>query len=857
MTRLTRWSRPRSGESPIIRHTVGNATVLRARPKISAEARDIALSVQQDDHNDIVLLDLHGDVPMGLWESVAAELRRRRRGIRLVVCGQRQETAALAGQWLSDRLNRTVITPYGRVFQGVAGSLFVHSESGGGWVRHRPGRPPTYDAKRFPQPEWDLAVAERRPTSSVGVAEPLPGGVWIHDTKAGEASHRFWQWLASAVPCQPQALSIVLGSPNTAPLSLDDVARFWRGLDDEGRRCARFIQFGPVALPVGDALGQALADTLRATVVCFGGVPLGRPERTDIFTVEADGRLGWQVFARELAYEPRERPMATAKTPRVLSHRDPVGLGDPVAPLVYWYGPDAVIEVIQSGLWMRPTEAPKGADSVRAIKPRPDRHVFVYDDSSEHRAQRMRLLAEDVVARLDAATRQRSVLAAASTVSSHQAVTIAGAIASDDLPSVNRTATAEQNSAEYTVVSPARASVLSVPVMRDGSDTIVQPQEEAVGGRHAAPVAAGGTIARLPGPAPAAPFTELPSPPSPPQPAGVPASLAEPVQAQRAAGALPSTPGYAGDPAAPRPLPARPAAPDGPETGPPGRPAMRPIRTDGTSVVAPPTARLQPIPEAAASAISNGSQLGEERAWLRRSLSREFDIVASSISRVLSQHPGMQGGSRQANAEVVNDSVAVRLYLSAQGAAIDGGLRSGKNGPHVPFARCVVAGLSLLPSHRGATIFAASPSGEQWELLKNRRLVTEWGFTNALTAPSADQTGEVDVLVWSMTARRTRLLEPDGDDHVDDRVLFMPGTSFKVLDMVEPGADGARAQILLRELAANEIDPNGRVDTDRASFDELARASLQRCWERWADSASDSHVGRAAISRFGALPGLA
>ena len=205
---------------------------------------------------------------------------------------------------------------------------------------------------------------------------------------------------------------------------------------------------------------------------------------------------------------------------------------------------------------------------------------------------------------------------------------------------------------------------------------------------------------------------------------------------------------------------------------------------------------------------------------------------------------------------MLTDTVAVRLYLSARGAEVDQALRTGGNGPHVPFARCVVAGLTRLPSHRGATVFAASPTEEQWRLYEKRRLVTEWGFTHALTQPSADQGGAVDVLVWSMTARRARLLEPDGDEHVDNRVVFVPGTSFKVLELAAPG-NGERGRLCLRELAPSEIDDAGRVAADRVSLDELAMSSLRRCVEHWAGTEPAGLVGPAARSRFGALPGLA
>lgn len=266
-------------------------------------------------------------------------------------------------------------------------------------------------------------------------------------------------------------------------------------------------------------------------------------------------------------------------------------------------------------------------------------------------------------------------------------------------------------------------------------------------------------------------------------------------------------------------------------------------------------AQEQPTPAPEASALLSKRGIDDERAWLRKTLSQEFGIMANSIARVLSEHPGFQGALTRSSAEVLTDAVAVRLYLSEQGVEIDRALRTATVGPHVPFARCVVAGLSRLPSHRGATTFAMTPTAEQWELYRERRLFTEWGFTNSLVEPCSGQRGDVDVLVWSMTARRTKLLEPD-DARTDGRVLFIPGTSFKVLDMTE-AEPGIRGRILMRELASSEIDADGRVDSDRISLDELAMTSLRRCAERWAEAEPGKRIAPASAGRFQQLPGLA
>lgn len=304
------------------------------------------------------------------------------------------------------------------------------------------------------------------------------------------------------------------------------------------------------------------------------------------------------------------------------------------------------------------------------------------------------------------------------------------------------------------------------------------------------------------------------------------------------------------------PIGAVPTVPAGPPvvpgtqgaTPPPPKPApVAPPKKAGPQV--------QPIPSPSASALLPSRGLEEERAWLRKSLSRAFDTQASSVARIMSEHPGLQGAGSVSADDVLADSVAVQLYLSGRGENIDSGLRAGKNGPHVPFARCAVSGLSRLPSFRGTTTFRTSPGRDEWELYRSRKLMTDWSFVHVLTGPCATQEGDTDVLLWSMTARRTALLEPEGDDRVQDRVLFLPGTHYKILELREPSGD-ERGVIMMREIGANEIGQDGRVDPNRVSLDELAVTSLRRSLERWAGAEPKRRTGAGSAGRFGVLPGL-
>jgi hypothetical protein len=85
----------------------------------------------------------------------------------------------------------------------------------------------------------------------------------------------------------------------------------------------------------------------------------------------------------------------------------------------------------------------------------------------------------------------------------------------------------------------------------------------------------------------------------------------------------------------------------------------------------------------------------------------------------------------------------------------------------------------------------------------------------------AASAGNTDFLVWSMTARRTNLLDPERPD----QVVFVPGTSFKVLRVDE---DGVRPSVLMRELLPSEIGEDGKVDVARVPLDEIALGGLEQ-----------------------------
>jgi hypothetical protein len=238
--------------------------------------------------------------------------------------------------------------------------------------------------------------------------------------------------------------------------------------------------------------------------------------------------------------------------------------------------------------------------------------------------------------------------------------------------------------------------------------------------------------------------------------------------------------------------------------------------------------RVQPVPKTAACAAPGDREVGKERDWVRRTFSAQYNAVAGSVSRVMSESPGLRGASRADAAEALTDLVAVKLYLTGDSGQVDRAVRSATVGPHVPLARCVASGLRRLPSYRGPALLRTSASAAERAWFREGRLVTEWGFCAARTDVEKAGNGDTDFLVWSMTARRTVLVDPERSD----QIIFVPGTSFKVLrDASDLDAGTGRPTVLLRELLPSEIGEDGRVDVARVPLDEIALAGLEQAVE--------------------------
>ncbi|ALO99325.1 hypothetical protein SHL15_8375 [Streptomyces hygroscopicus subsp. limoneus] len=1042
----------------------GHALVVHRKGGPDPAAVALAESVAVDTHHRVVVADLPADAPLTEWQAAGRLLAGRTDGIRLVFAHAESYDTRRIGQAVAETTGAAVLAADGTPRRLAGGGLFVPRDQGAGWLRFQPGRPPVPDSRRFPKPQWEFAAADEPWSPEPGtVVEPIAGGIWLRGT-GDERGIGARHWLVDRIPAGPDTLTVVLGSPGTAPVSLAATVRLWHSVLPSARAWLRFLQLGPVTLPGNvDSCGQGLADAVGERVVFYAGVPAPSAHAGDGVRVEVpnhDGTAAWQPFVTEVLYVPGVG--GTPSPPILLGLRAPVPGAAQTSPGVYAYTPDTVLEVVQSGLWLRSPAEPADGNRVRRVAAAPGRAAILYDRRTPDGGARLRLLAEDMLRQLGPTLRDAFRLApadapgaalgwsdtdwwaAADDGTARRAPGTAGgrldtaepetgdvrrgpagpadvsvpsgtgrpgvrrltkeagpgtaaaaeAVATDgpglampveppapappragsrpplsadgpatppagpesshpSTPSASRVpsslpeppgpvlATAEpgRGPGPLPPVTPVveaaegRGPEVGVPVAppggRPGSNGQPTGVEHAAGSATAAGTPPGGGGA-VPGGVPRSVVSEpvpgavpsggegeaLPAggegydgvPPAVVPPSGVPSPGVSPAAAGSApvpagglppeapAGAPPPDPGPPGADSMPPPDPAPPAGdpvtapvpPAGagvPGTAPsahlpssvPALPRLLRLESEAAPLPAeprpapeeravpvvrqpsPPAAgavapgvRVQPVPAAAACAVPPARGLAQEREWVRKKFGARFNELSGSISRVMSESPGLQAGSEEDAMDVLTDLASARLYLTGDHAAVDAAVRGATTGPHVPLARCVASGLLRLPSYRGPVLLQARATAAELLWFEEGRRTTEWSFCVAATHPSDAEPGAVDFLLWSMTARRTRLL----DASVPDRVVFAPGTAFKVL---RTDTEGHRPAVLLRELSASEAGPDGggqqRVPLDDLALDGLSQA-LELLRTHRSRTAGPSPERAARTVPLGVPPGL-
>ncbi|MFI6022881.1 hypothetical protein ACIBCP_35220 [Streptomyces sp. NPDC051287] len=871
---------------------VGGALLVHPKGQLDERAAGFAEGLSDDPQHTLVVVDLPAGVLADEWAAVARLLSPSRYGsLRIVFGRDRGEAVRRAAGLISERLGREVVAADGTLVPTVTGGLFTPGDDAG-WLRFRPGHPTEPDSRRFPRPHWERSLPGRpRAVSDRTTAQPVPSGVWLRHTDRtlvpGEHRGRI-----EAAPTDPHRLLVVLGSPDTPPLPVDDVARYWDSVLPDARSAVRFHLYGTLDTPESLSPGQCLADALDHEVVLYADLPSGTPSGTDDGTMSYVP-VGTAVLLRPPASgsgvpEPREPAaggelVAPGTRAGVAGGAEITAAAAPAAvrPLVPQQAPPRV--QMESGTAQRPAGAVREIPAPVGTGPAPEAEGSLPDAGEGPAA------GEEAVASGDPAV-GGDLVPRATPASGRSPVP-------GENPASGKTPVPGENPASGESPVPGENHV-------PGADTVTgeRPEKTTVVPRAGAPAGnampvpapigtakPGTTPDPVPGPVPDStpepapdpvpdPLTTAQAPPAgPPVPAPAPPlpgpdlAPADPGRTASAPGSpdpsgpdLLAAPGLAPgtgpeeapDPApepAPAPRPVRPAAPrfrlesaaPVPELGPDpephpdpevpaapdarerARPAGSPAAASGASD----QVRVQPVPGQGACAIPPERGVARERDWLRRMFSEQYNATAGAVSRVMSETPGLRGDSRAEADQALTELVAVRLYLSGDSRGADSAVRTAAAGPHVPLARCVTAGLRRLPSYRGPTLLRTRLTDAERAWYHEGRLVTEWAFCHARTSLHTGPrgAGATDILIWSMTSRRTAQLDPA----VPDRVLFLPGTVFKVLR-----TDGHT--VLMREVSSSEISADGRVEGQQARLDEIAVKGLGNILDALEKSGTDA-----------------
>ncbi|MFG2884045.1 hypothetical protein ACGFYV_17405 [Streptomyces sp. NPDC048297] len=392
----------------------GDAWLLHPAGALDQRSWMYAAGLARDPEYTLAVVDVPRDASPGFLHDLAQVLPAGGTGLRLVFGRTPPGGTAQAGQWLATRSGRIVVAPLGRPRPTAEGALFVGPDRGQGWIRYDPAGGASLEGHRFPRPAWEydlppkpFAVAERT------VAEPVPAGLWLRPARTTPQSERHRAFLTTRLSSRPDAVTVVVGEPGADPVPLADVARFCRSLPEHVRLSARFTRFGPVALPADMPFGTALAAEAGMTVHTYNGllVAPGSPATAGatVMAVGPDGALGRPMMTRESVQFPPLAPGEHEEHRKHGEHRGPV-VTDHQWPLqdlpllrtgVHRHGPDAVIEVVLSGLWVRGPQ--EQAVTVPRFAPVDERHELVMYSSGDSRtADEFRRIAEALARRVRA-----------------------------------------------------------------------------------------------------------------------------------------------------------------------------------------------------------------------------------------------------------------------------------------------------------------------------------------------------------------------------------------------------------------------------------------------------------------------
>ncbi|MBT0774255.1 hypothetical protein KIH74_35255 [Kineosporia sp. J2-2] len=321
--------------------------------------------------------------------------------------------------------------------------------------------------------------------------------------------------------------------------------------------------------------------------------------------------------------------------------------------------------------------------------------------------------------------------------------------------------------------------------------------------------------------------------------------------------AVPDSPVAGSGPATPDPVPARPVAGTDnrrfprPEPAPAPEPAHAPEPAPTPEPApAPHTGteqkqRLFLMPEPGQSVLGDvQGSTQEQRAAFKSAAGTWYSSHLAVVNALLAKVPSLRSADPEA---AKTDLLAVRAYLSAGASpldrvAVNAALRGAGEQPALQHAACLVSGLRRLPRHLGMVRFAADVPEEAVEAYRPGARLSEPAIVEAVSSGRPLE-GGVEFVIWSSTGRRVNDL---ADVLPSDEVLFLPGTSFVVLERRPgtPGTDGV-TRILLRDAqdgARPGTDPQAAAAAS-AKRDDIAKDRLERALAQRLPAAPPSPQG--------------
>jgi len=733
---------PLPQRTPFAANFVGATLVVSAPEGPSAAASGLARTLPVDRGRTVVVVDFPSGDQSTFWPHVVAALGGRG-PIRLAVSHAGTMRPTAPAQWLAEQLQAEVVAPDG-VLTTVPGAAFVVGAQGyGSWVRFQPNASPMPFGRRFPVPQWEAMDPNSPwPTGEIGISEPIPAGLWLRAQQPPFDPAAQDARPIVALPCRDNVLTVVVGGPGQSAIPTDEVCRLLTALPQAARSRVRLVPYG-----IDTALGRLVADQLGEPIAMFTGLPVGnlRTGGPAVVAVDPRGQQTWRPFVTEVLCSPHEA------VPAVSGYRAPVqGLAE-VSPGVFSLGEGVVLEVVPSGLWVREHDEPYNAAEVRSQPVDPEWARLTVGTPGRTTPGAVAVHGAALVERLEPEVRKLL-----------RVVFCDAKVTPPPPPAPQHAAPAHAAPEPPTASFGAQGSPAAIAAALGAAAQALSTRDSAGTGFFS----------------PVTPVEEEPAYASMAASEAATVTVSAHVLAEAEEAAFPSS-----DPDAA---------------------AVR-FRVDGPLPTQPLASWEVPAQGEGEreTVLPDHSSTEAERDAVRRALGERYGVHAATVCRLLAQRPDAEEDPAAFEA-MVTDLTALLACVSQDEEMVVDTLRMGRLGRLRQYVACIVSGLNRLPLHSGVAVVwgQSGPTGPR--RYRSGDVLVEHGLLDAVANPTQRVEGATEYLVWSVTGRRVEVADRVAVA-TEERVIFPPGTAFRVLAVAEAEGDQPQ-QVMLQEMAGAAAD---------------------------------------------------